>query len=276
MRKFIFLLAAICLTSKLAAQNEITLFPDKLSMEPFYANFLEPKIGFLFTTGENNIRLDIGASRDLLHIANKPENTLLSFGADFFTYTKLRGEDNFHFPVDAVDYLFGINTVWQKKQSDAIYGSRFRFSHISAHLVDGHFNSQINGWRDGKNPRVYSREFFELTPFYQTDFYRGYLGITYLIHIVPHDVKPWMFNCGGELFYTGISGVISPFIAYDLRTIALDKTIINNTFLAGVKFGQKFGAGVRVQYSYFSGNNIHGEYYDMKENYSSFGLTIDF
>ncbi len=260
---------------KLAAQNNITMFPDKLSMEPFYANFLEPKIGFLFTTGENNIRLDIGASRDLLQSVNKTENTTLSLGADFFTFTKLRGEDNFHFPVDAVDYLFGINSTWQKNQSDAAVGARLRFSHISAHLVDGHYDPQ-KGWREGKAPHVYSREFFELTPFYQTDSYRGYLGITYIVHVVPHDVKPWMINCGAEYFYRGISPLINPFIAYDLRTIVLDKTTINNTFLAGIKFGQPYSAGVRVQYTYFSGKNIHGEYYDVKENYSSIGLTIDF
>ena len=36
-------------------------------------------------------------------------NSKLSFGADLFTYTLLRSQSDFHFPVDAVDYLFGVN-----------------------------------------------------------------------------------------------------------------------------------------------------------------------
>ncbi|MBI2417716.1 MAG: hypothetical protein HYV28_07400 [Ignavibacteriales bacterium] len=96
-------------------------------------------MGVQFAAGANNIRLDIGNSRDILHYSAE-KGVTYSFGADFFTYTKLRGENDFHFPVEAVDYLFGLNAGYKKLTTHGSYGMRFRFSHISAHLADGRYN----------------------------------------------------------------------------------------------------------------------------------------
>ena len=78
-----------------------------------------------------------------------------------FTYTLLRGETDFHFPVDAVDYLFGVNFGYKNNfEKNKEFGARLRISHISAHFVDGHFDGSTGNWRDGQIPRVFSREFF--------------------------------------------------------------------------------------------------------------------
>jgi hypothetical protein len=259
----------------LFAQSETQFFPQSLVVEPFYANFLEPKIGFLFTTGDNNIRLDIGASRDFIHYQPSPQTTI-GFGADFFTYTKLRGEANFRFPVEAVDYLFGVNGSFLKTGQNSAYGARFRYAHISAHFVDGHYDSLNGTWLDGRTPHVYSREFLELTPFYQTDHYRVYAGGTYMLHVIPSTIKKLIVNGGFEYFLRLGSGKVNPFAAYDLRSITLDKMSINNTVMAGIKFGDPYSAGFRIQYVYYNGYDIHGEYYNVRETTSSIGFTIDF
>jgi hypothetical protein len=44
----------------------MSCFP-KIKHPTFTANFLEPKVGFLFQTGGNKIRLDIGNSLDVVH-----------------------------------------------------------------------------------------------------------------------------------------------------------------------------------------------------------------
>ncbi|MDX9924886.1 MAG: DUF1207 domain-containing protein, partial [Ignavibacteriaceae bacterium] len=66
-------------------QNKSELFPSELNIQPYTANFLEPKLGFLFQLNRNELRLDIGNSLDILHVYNS--NTTLSIGADLFTYT---------------------------------------------------------------------------------------------------------------------------------------------------------------------------------------------
>ncbi len=40
---------------------------------------------------------------------------------DFFTFSNLRSEDNFKFPVDAIDYMFGVNFNLKKKLSRKKY-----------------------------------------------------------------------------------------------------------------------------------------------------------
>ncbi len=281
MRKILFYILPVLATATTLAQSGTVMFPKDLVVEPFYANFLEPKVGFLFTSGDNNIRLDIGASRDFIHIKPFTETTI-GFGADFFTYTRLRGEESFRFPVEAVDYLFGVNATWLQGTDKGAFGLRFRYSHISAHFVDGHSDSTVSPattqayWINNLRPHIYSREFFECTPFYQTPSSREYLGITYLLHVIPENKNKVIFNGGIEYFLRLFNGSINPFAAYDFRSVTFDKTSINNTVMAGIKFGEPYGPGFRVQYSYYNGYNIHGEFYNLHETTSSIGFTIDF
>jgi hypothetical protein len=104
--------------------------PCGIKYPAFYCKFSgTPPI---FITWKSQLRLDIGTSRDIYR--RHCEDKIISFGADFFTYTRLRGEKEFHFPVETIDYLFGINAGFKKSKPDSEYGFRFRLSHISAHL----------------------------------------------------------------------------------------------------------------------------------------------
>ncbi len=272
MKKIILLLV---LSINIFSQSGINLFPSDLNIQPFTGNFLEPKLGFNFSVGKNDLRLDISNSRDLLHVKFNQDITF-SIGADLFTYTKLRGEKDFHFPVDAVDYLFGLNAGYKIKMQDSELGFRFRLSHISAHLVDGHYDPQVNYWRNNHTPRVYSREFVELFPYIKKNSYRIYFGLTHLIHVVPKEIGKQIYQIGGEKFFTGfLFNNLFPFIAYDLKFLKQDKYSGNNTLLAGIKIGKYDGSGISFYYSYFSGYNYHGEYFDFKEKFSSIGVNID-
>jgi len=133
-RKIKLSLIILLLGVNLSAQKQLELFPSDLNIKPFVANFLEPKVGFMFMSGKNSLRLDIGNSKDFIHLVDG--NKIISFGGDFFTFTKLRGEADFHFPVDAVDYLFGLNGSVKIKNEYTECGMRVRLSHISAHFVD--------------------------------------------------------------------------------------------------------------------------------------------
>jgi hypothetical protein len=280
MKRFSIFILIIFYITGVHAQSKSTYFPSELLISPFKANYLEPKLGFQFSVGENNIRLDIGNSRDILHYA-VDDKTTISFGADLFTYTKLRGETNFKFPVEAVDYLFGINSGYLTKEASSSYGYRFRYAHISAHLVDGQIKKNLAdpmdiSWRDNRPSFVYSREFLELTPFYSYKNLRGYVGFTYLLHTLPSNIKKGVLNAGAEFVDNEHTfGMFTPFAAYDLRTISLDKTSCNNTIAIGVIIGNPYKNAVRIQYIYYSGKSIHGEYYDVSEKYSAIGINLE-
>ncbi|MEG8990634.1 DUF1207 domain-containing protein [Ignavibacteria bacterium 4148-Me] len=267
-------LLLLILHFQIFSQKKIEIFPDNLTVQPFTANILEPKLGFLFHLSKNELRLDIGNSIDVLRIQHDDET--ISIGADFFTYTLLRSEKNFHFPVDAVDYLFGINSCYTKKINNNKFGVRFRLSHISAHFVDGHFDGTNNKWRDNLNPRVYSREFIEIMPFYSVHNLRFYGGFTYIFHVDPKFIKKDNYQIGFDYFGNEFfNNHIRPFFAYDLKVVHIIDYSINHSIAAGLKFGKNNGKGLSTYINYYYGKSIHGEYFDINKNYFAFGINLD-
>ena len=262
------------LVNAASAQEKVEWFPSGLNIKPFAANFLEPKQGFAFMQGESKLRLDISTSEDFYR--KEDGNSTLSFGGDLFTYTRLRAEGDFHFPVEAIDYLFGFNSGYKITNGNDEYGFRLRFSHISAHFVDGKFDFTIENWRDGDHPRVYSREFFELMPFYKYKDLRTYVGITYLVHVTPKDIGRGIYQAGFEYYMNWVnSPIFVPYIAYDFKLDKIGTFTGNNIFTAGIKLGKPFGKGFTLAYSYLSGKSVQGEYYDRNENYSTLGFNLD-
>lgn len=273
--KKILIVVLLCFASMTKAQEKMEYFPDDLTIQPFTANFLEPKLGFLFQLGEDDLRLDIGNSIDIFR-NEIDKDGVFSFGADLFTYTKLRREENFHFPVDAVDYLFGLNFGY-KKSIDAKreWGARFRISHISAHLVDGKYDKKNMSWTDNQLPRVYSREFFELIPYYKYNDLRLYVGITYIYHIDPAELGKDVYQFGFDYFYKDFSENIKPFAAYDLRIVNIDEYNTNHSLSLGLKFGKPEGKGFSIYLNYYNGKSIHGEYYEFDRDYTALGINLD-
>lgn len=254
-------------------QTSTEVFPGKLNIQPFMANALEPRVGCMFQLNNNELRLDIGNSLDIIHFND--DRSSWSIGGDFFTYTLLRGEKEFHFPVDAIDYLFGFNAGYKYKgQNNNESGFRFRLSHISAHFVDGHYDFKNQIWRDNENPRVYSREFLEIFPFLRFNDLRLYAGFTYIFHIDPKSIGKTNYQAGFDYSYS-LAAYVHPFAAYDLKLIDVGKVTANNTVNVGLKFGNKNSRGFSVYYSYYSGKSIHGEYFDFVKKYSAIAFNLD-
>lgn len=274
MRIFYLLFFILFLSCQIRSQCENVWFPYGLNIQPFTANLLEPKAGFAYLLGRSELRLDIGTSADIY--LYKSGNKFLSFGTDLFTYTRLRGESNFHFPVETIDYLFGINAGYKILESGTEYGFRFRFSHISAHLVDGAYDFKTNYWKEGRNPRTYSREFLELFPFYRINGLRFYLGFTYLVHVNPDFIGNGIYQVGFDYFANKIiADMATPFLAYDFKLINVGKYKGNNIITGGIKFGEYNSKGVSVLLTYYSGKSIHGEYFNLDESYTTLGINVD-
>ena len=275
MRKLLYItLTILFITNYNKAQIKKEWFPSKLNIQPFTANLLEARTGSSYLLNQKKIRLDIGSTEDIYRI--EKGNTVLSFGADLFTYTRLRSENNFRFPVETIDYFFGINSGYKIINNNAQYGFRFRLSHISAHLVDGRYNGTSNNWRDNLIPFVYSREFIELFPFYKINSFRAYTGLTYLFHVIPNTIGKGIYQLGFDYYLPSlISKNVSPFFADDFKISKLDKYFGNNIFKAGIKFGKYDSKGFSIVFAYYSGKSIHGLFYYLSEHYAALGINFD-
>jgi hypothetical protein len=266
------LLLTVLFTAAQSHENGFTLYNGPLAFRPLAANTFEPRVGLIWHTNNNRLRLDIGNSIDLVRYYDGSDRRLITAGADFFTYTLLKGESDFHFPVDAVDYLFGVSMNYRDTLTPGVFSARVRLSHISAHFVDGHFDGTTGQWKDGLNPRVYSREFAELTfAFEPTPLIRCYAGGLYLWHVDPAFLPRFGGYFGSEIQYPVFSS-LQPFGAYQFSALGFRP---RHEISVGLKIGQWHARGTKIFLTYHTGNSIHGEYYDRKDEYTGAGFTID-
>ncbi|MDP4114825.1 MAG: DUF1207 domain-containing protein [Bacteroidota bacterium] len=255
--------------------HSIQWFPGHLNIQPFTANVLEARSGFVFFTNKSNLQLNAGSSQDVFNYKNK--NDEFSFGADIFTFTRLRSTKEFKFPVETIDYLFGINLGYKTIRSNWEKGIRFRLSHISTHQVDGDYDSSLAlNWRNNRVPIVYSREFIEIIPYVKYEDLRLYAGFTYLFHVLPSNINKYIYQTGFDYYYVNCKLPFSPFAAYDLKIEKREvKYTGNNNISTGIKFGSPSGKGFSIYYSYVSGYSVHGQLYNEKEKYSAIGINLD-
>ncbi len=274
MRKIYLISVLIFFTTSIFAQTKKEWFPAGLNIQPFTANLLEARDGASYLLNQKKLSLDIGTSADIYRI--NYGNSVLSFGGDLFTFTRLRSENDFRFPVETIDYFFGVNSGYKIIDGIRQYGFRFRLSHISAHLVDGRYNASSNTWLANLKPFIYSREFVELFPFYKINSFRVYAGLTYLFHVIPKNIGRGIYQVGFDYYLPSfISKKISPFIADDFKLSSINKYFGNNIICAGIKFGKYDSRGFSIRLSYYSGKSIHGELFLLTENYATVGISLD-
>lgn len=250
---------------------------------PLLADPMEPKIAVMPILSKKGLQLDIGTSADLYQ--NKEKT--FAVGVDFATYSLLKTENNFKFPVDTIDYLFGLNATW--KTPVEIEGlpfdelsARVRLSHISAHVEDGHTDENGEWIQEGpfRIPFTYSREFVNLTVALSSpDRHRIYAGYQYLYHSIPDNISPHSFQLGAE-----IATPCNSYLAADFKLLPIWRGGENGetdgyrgtwNLQAGIRLTALGMERVRVAYNYFSGMSRHGMYFYKPESFSTIGMIVD-
>jgi hypothetical protein len=280
------MLATLCITAPAQpAMAESAIKPtfDTL-FEPLLADPMEPRIAVMPMLGKKQLQLDIGTSADLYQNKNKS----FAVGIDFATWSLLNRTNNFKFPVDCIDYQFGVNTTFrhQLKTCKLPFDEasvRVRLSHISAHFEDGHTDADGN-WLDealvpgDKIPFTYSREFVNVTGALSAPGGRVYLGYQYMYHTIPNQISPSSFQAGAEI------GLPShAYVAADFKL--LPKWNWDEAKTSGYRGTWNLQAGmrltsiglenVRVAANYFSGMSRQGMYYYKPESYTTLGMIVD-
>jgi len=280
--KSILLIACIVLTASTTLYSQYS--PDdvafsRLLFAPLIAHHVEARMGATRFVNEERLQLDIGNAVDIWRTKPGANSDHFAVGAECFTWTALRKDADFHFPVDAVDYMFGVNASWRRPlHGEHFVSARFRFSHISAHLVDGAYDKEDGTWRDGQLPRVYSREFLDIIAAYGLhEVFRIYAGFQYVYHIDPPTLGKLGAQAGMEISWTDVFlHVLHAYVAYDLRTVDVDAVTAAHSLQIGMKVGAWQGTGVRLFISVYHGKSIHGQYHEQTWSQWGPGFSIDF
>ncbi len=242
--------------------------PSGLMFYPLRAAELEPRVGSMYQFGDDKLRLDIGNSLDLtsMHI---DESTELRTGADFFTYTRLRSEGRFKFPVETTDFYFGVNFSVRHQYSPEsnVLSGRLRVAHISSHISDGY-----NGDRTSF---VYSREFVDLTGAYQIGALRMYAGANFLFSSIPDNFGIIAPQVGCDVSLP-LSPVWTLTGGYDFRLVNISgATTAVHAAQVGIKVGEQYGRGLVISGYGYSGKSLHGMFYDLTDSYIGMGFQVD-
>lgn len=266
-RNRILLIIAFC-----AISNQTQAF-DGLLFKPKTADVIEPRIGAVTDFSDEKLRLDIGSSFDFLTI-DKDVDSEMRAGADFFTFTRLRSEKNFKFPVETVDYYFGVNASYKKTLPEDLFrgdfSARLRIGHISAHLADGFAKDSIFL----KTPFVYSREFADLSAAIENRFARLYIGATYVFSTTPSEMNAIVPQVGADskiniwksLFFTG---------GYDFKLLGKDGVYSGAHALQfGIMIETSENRGVALGGYFYDGLSVHGLFHSERDSYFGVGFQL--
>lgn len=245
--------------------SQLTAY-DGLLFKPLTGHVFEPRIGSYYQFDDEKLRLDIGASFDLTDFKIGNES-VLRIGTDWFTYTRIRSEGKFKFPVETSDYFFGVNSSLKTKVGEKDLYARLRLAHISSHLVDGTPNYN-------KDARVYSREFLDLTMAYPIDFARLYFGLTYIFSTIPDNVNKLVPQIGFDMqielnkYFDFVAGLDAKLTGSD------NKTSVATSGQAGILWKTSKRMGVSLNLYHYNGNSMHGMYFQEDDEYLGLGFQV--
>lgn len=254
----------------LIASTQNTQAIDGSAFPAPIANPIEARVGTMVQFGTKDLRLDIGASIDVMELLNDSARGTLRIGSDFMTYTRLRSEGNLKFPVETSDYYFGLNGTYQLPQSPL--HARIRVAHISSHLVDGSADSTFTF--SEQKPFVYSREFVEILFGYTLGVVRLYSGATLLWATQPRAANRAIPQLGADIRFA-LTPTIQFRAGYDWKLIGvLDRRVTQQAAQVGVFFDTWNGRGLSVNLYGFNGRSMHGMFYIQPDSYLGLGFQV--
>jgi hypothetical protein len=247
-------------------------FPASTLFPPLFANHEEPRMGIQQEIGKSRMKVGIGNALDVLEY--RRGNDTVRASVLFFAYALANDYRGYRLKIDAADGFFGLGFSYH---TNSPLSFRFRILHLSAHLVDGHYNDELQMWRDGRMPFPFSRNYGDLTAAYAGALgqypTRLYVGLSYAPIVKPQEIRKWTTFVGCELRTPGST---HEYIAYHFTLMGTPTVIGSNSLEAGVKFGEWQHRGARLFLTYQNGWDNFGEYYNLRHEAVALGFAFDF
>ncbi len=249
------------------------------------AHLDEPRTGIRKTFGSSRLKLDIGAAYDILSWRPGNDSTKsMRVGAEFFAYALSNNAYGLRLQIDAADGFFGGHLLYSLRAGEHLSALRLRILHLSAHFLDGHAVPGGNGWRDGREPIPFTRDYGELIGIWRSTTGRGHVqlygGTSYATLSRPDELRRWTFLAGGECVDSEIAGSIlgqlcQCYTAVHFTLAGVPAWIGTTHVEGGVRFGSWDQAGLRVYFSYQAGLVPFHQYFNVREESWGAGIAFD-
>ena len=264
--------------------SRFTLIPGRILFSPLVANAHEPRTGLRKEIGSSRMKLDIGSTVDILQYTPSDEY-VLRMGIEFFTYALTTSNEGLRLQIAAVDGFFGGHVTFSPRQRIPGMSFRLRLLHVSAHLIDGSFDTGTGQWKNNRLPIPYTRDFGELVAAYSDPRgpvpFRLYAGFSYATLVRPSNLKRVSVIAGGEAHSSAFPGMILgtqsvAYLAYHFLVSGVPAYIGGNSIEAGLKIGEWSGSGFKFYLSYYNGPELFSQFYDMRRTEWGVGFAFDF
>ena len=157
---------------------------------------------------------------------------------------------------------------------DARFGPlalRVALGHISSHFADDGIELL------GQHSVQVIKDYVGAAASYDVPPIGGYLyGRTdYIYHIVPYRDRNWQFQFGGELGNLLVAGFVRPYGAFDVKIKEQVAWGTTQSYQVGLRFYVKQNLPVRLAYTYRTGYDERGQFFDQREDFHIFGVYLD-
>ncbi len=284
---FLFIQENISAQSKHEEKKSFVFLPPGLNFQPLKAGSDEAKMGLLYYTKTKNMKVDIGNSFDVFEFNFNSNDSKITVGAEFMAYAYVTSYLEYRLQIDAIDGFFGGNITYSKQYENNKLFLRFRYIHNSAHLVDGHWNTNEKKWIDGIQPSAFGNNYAEVIAANQVNSgtfnmrYYGGLDFSTGKYIGGKDLKRLWFKAGTEFAFQDLLGKIlnrneNIYIAVQFDVKGIPEYIVNQNYMAGIKLGDWNGKGVSLYLSYYNGGDVFSQYFTDRVSRFGAGFTFNF
>lgn len=267
--------------------NRFEFLPPGLNFMPLKAASDEPKMGLNYFTATSNMRVDIGNSFDVCGYNFDSAKSRLTLGVEFFADAYVTSYLSYRLQIDAIDGFFGGNIIYSKKLVNNKLFIRFRYIHSSAHLVDGHWDAANLKWMDNQYPSPYGNNYGELVFANESNnsinYLRYYGGFSFSTGKKTGDKKleKIAYKLGLEYAFSNLLGKVfekdeNIFVAANFDVKGIPEYIINQNYMAGIKFGEWLGKGLIFYLSYYNGGDVFNQYFNVRVSRFGIGFMFDF
>ncbi|PIQ11431.1 MAG: hypothetical protein COW71_00600 [Ignavibacteriales bacterium CG18_big_fil_WC_8_21_14_2_50_31_20] len=260
------------------------LFPEGQNFMPLKASHQEARMGILYYPENGYLKVDIGNSSDLFAISFR-ENDKLTLAIDFMAYALSTNYSEKRLQIAVLDGFFGGHGAYRLSFEDRNILLRFRIIHNSAHFVDGLWDVAKDDWIGEDRPIPFTQDFGELTVADEhiLDFgsIKYYSSVAYATMVRPAELEKWSFNAGIEINSDKVFGMflqkpVNLFFASHNVFAGKPEYKLSSNNLLGIKFGEWYGKGLTLYFSYYNGNHKFSEYYFKRVNQFGAGFSVDF
>jgi hypothetical protein len=246
----------------------ITFLPIEKRTTVFSADGNAHRISYNKLTNRGSLIGSMGGIFPVANISLFDVDAQLSLASSVYTFLNNAG---IRFQIVNVDFFVDVFADISLSQLSTL---RIGGGHTSQHLSDDAFESL--GFTRSVN---YARDYYQLFVIHRVPAIRGFVyGGAYYTHSFLVDTRidgQWLFQAGGEFLNMTVYGPVQCYGAVDVKVRGELEFGSTQSYQAGIKIANTALTAIRLAYTFRTGIEDRGQFYNQRNDYHTVGMFFD-